>query len=134
MIQMHSVFNHEPSAVERGPTISIYRDGIARTDETDPESGTVTVWECDEARLTPAEDAAMLEGRWAGPWTPAMHRAFRQHQHDRTLSLYDMARRKSRRDASWNAYIADLDAWNDAVSALADGYGTDVPPLPPEPE
>lgn len=100
----------------------------------DEEGHTVQKWQCDYDRISISEYNAALNGKYDGTWTPALHKAFRQHQHDRTLGLYDLARRKAKTDERWNAYIDSLDAWNEAVSALATDFSTDVPSLPAQPE
>ena len=50
--------------------------------------------------------------------------------------LYAMANRKLRTSEDrgvWEAYIAELDMWNDEVSGLADGFRVANIPLPNEP-
>ena len=130
---MNAQSNTRPEEVTVGQTVVIIRDSIEQITIPGEEGETETAWQWTETRLTPLEYESLQNGAWRGPWTPATHKAFRQHQHDRTLGLYDLARRKAKADPSWETYIEQLDAWNEAVSALADGYGTNVPDLPEQP-
>lgn len=127
-------YSSEPDEITVGATVVIIRDGISEVQVPLEEEGqTQTMWQCDEVRLSPAEFEDLKRGAWKGGWTPATHKAFRQHQHDRTLGLYDLARRKAKSNPAWEAYIAELDSWNDQVSALAADYAVAVPELPAQP-
>jgi hypothetical protein len=118
-----------------GTTIAIFRDSIVEVQvPTEEEGQTQTMWQCDETRLSIPDYQLLLAGAWKGPWTSATHKAFRQHQHDRTLGLYDLARRKAKTNPAWEQYIAALDGWNEQVSGLASGYSTAVPDLPTQPQ
>ena len=69
-------------------------------------------------------------------WTAETHLIFRTAQHRRTDDLYNMAYRSKRTAVNptpWTEYISALDAWNDAVSALATDLSVDVPELPAVP-
>ena len=69
-------------------------------------------------------------------WTAELHPIFRTAQHRRTDDLYNMAYRCKRTAVNptpWTEYISALDAWNDAVSALATDLSVDVPELPAVP-
>lgn len=71
-------------------------------------------------------------------WTAETHLIFRTAQHRRTDDLYNLAYRKKRTAdelsvALWSAYITALDQWNEAVSALASTFSTEVPDLPAMP-
>ena len=125
-----------PDVVTIGTTLVIIRDGIHEIEVPPMDEGgeTQTMWECEETRLSLAEYADLQKGHWNGPWTANTHKEFRQYQHDRTLGVYDLARRKAKTDERWNDYIAALDAWNEAVSALAADYSTAVPDLPAQPQ
>lgn len=128
-------YSDKPDELTVGTTIAIFRDGITEVQVPLEEEGqTQTMWQCEETRMSIPEYQLLLAGAWNGPWTAATHKAFRQHQHDRTLGLYDLARRKAKADASWEAYITALDSWNEQVSALATDYSTAVPDLPAQPQ
>lgn len=68
-------------------------------------------------------------------WTTETHLIFRTAQHRRTDDLYMIANRMVRDTDSddWRDYRRALDAWNESVSAMADGYSTNVPKLPEAP-
>jgi len=100
----------------------------------DDEGTTAQKWQCDFDRISIAEYNAALNGKYDGTWTPALHKAFRQHQHDRTLGLYDLARRKAKTNPAWDAYIVALDAWNEAVSQTKTNMSLNIPALPEQPE
>jgi len=128
-------YSDRPDELTVGTTIAIFRDGITEVQVPLEEEGqTQTMWQCEETRMSLQDYQLLLAGSWKGPWTSATHKAFRQHQHDRTLGLYDLARRKAKADPAWETYIAALDAWNEQVSALASGFSTAVPDLPAQPQ
>lgn len=125
-----------PDGVTIGTTIAIIRDNIHEIEVPPMEEGgeAQTMWECEETRLSLAEYADLQKGHWNGPWTAATHKQFRQYQHDRTLGLYDLGRRKAKADERWEAYLTALDTWNEAVSSLAADFSTAVPELPAQPQ
>ena len=127
-------YSSKPDEMTVGSTIAIFRDGITEVEVPLEEGGTQTMWQCEETRLSIPDYQLLLAGSWKGTWTSATHKAFRQHQHDRTLGLYDLARRKAKTNPAWEQYIASLDAWNEQVSALASDYSTAVPDLPAQPQ
>jgi len=123
-----------PEDITIGTTLVIIRDGFQQVEVPAGEEGqTETVWQWDEIRLPPVEFEALQKGQWRGPWTENSHKAFRQYQHDRTLGLYDLARRKAKANPVWETYISQLDAWNEQVSALAATMSTAIPDLPIQP-
>jgi hypothetical protein len=130
-------YSEKPDVLTVGETIVIIRDDIEQIEVPLPEEeggGSETMWQCEETRLSHSEYEGLQKGQWEGPWTAATHKQFRQAQHDRTLGVYDLARRKAKTDDRWNAYIDALDAWNEVVSSLAATFSTDVPDLPAQPE
>ena len=127
--------NAEPEWITVGQTVVIIRDNIQQIEIPGEEGETDIAWQWDETRLSPVEYGELQKGHWKGPWTANTHKVFREYQHDRTIGLYDLAARKARSDAStWEPYILALDAWNAQISALAEGYSTDVPDLPAQPQ
>ena len=129
-------YSDKPDELTVGETIVIIRDAIEQVEIPAPEEGgePELMWQCEETRLSHSEFEGLQKGLWEGPWTPATHKQFRQHQHDRTLGVYDLARRKAKADERWNAYIEQLDAWNEVVSSLGATYSTDVPDMPEQPQ
>ena len=97
------------------------------------------IWNCDQYWLPGNEYESIQRGdlpegiEWKDH--PDLHTIFREAQHSRTDPLYAMAYRKRRTSApeKWDAYITALDKWNDAVSALAKKFSTEVPELPETP-
>lgn len=132
---MKAIYDNRPEELLVGMTsVTVCYNIEQITVVIDDEGTTAQKWQCDYDRISISEYNTALNGKYDGTWTPALHKAFRQHQHDHTLGLYDLARRKVKTDDRWNAYIDSLDAWNEAVSALATDFSTDVPPLPAQPE
>ena len=106
-----------------------------RTTETD-EQGAV-VHSCKGWFLTQFDLEQVQAGNLPAPyaWDAVLHRLFRTYQHQRADNEYMYAERMRRAtDAQkWLDYIASLDEWNAMVSATADGFSIDIPPMPTKP-
>ncbi len=103
------------------------------------ENGNIT-WTYDGIWFDSGEHEQVQAGNVPGgePWTEPLHKIFRNAQHRRTDDLYNVAYRNKRTAdelsvALWSAYITALDQWNEAVSALASTFSTEVPDLPAMP-
>lgn len=123
-----------PAEQVDGPTGSWLHFHIAEGKDEDD----AVVWTYDGVwfelgELESVENGVLPDG---AQWTEEVHCIFRRAQHRRTDDLYGRAYRSKRTAADpapWTAYITALDEWNDAVSALAGDFSTDVPALPTAP-
>ena len=124
-----------PQENERTANAYILRKDIAPYEERDEQGNVSTGYTWTEIRMDIGEYDTICNGKLpaGAAWNADLHRIFRQAQHDRTLSLYDLARRKAKTDSRWNEYITSLDLWNVQVSALAATLSVTVPPLPAQP-
>ena len=68
-------------------------------------------------------------------WDDRLHAVYRLALHRVTDDLYMIANRMVRDTDSddWRDYRRALDAWNESVSTMVDGYSTNVPKLPEAP-
>lgn len=131
---MKAIYDNRPEELLVGTTsVTVCYNIEQITVVIDDEGTTAQKWQCDYDKISISEYNAALNGKYDGTWTPALHKAFRQHQHGRTLGLYDFARRKAKTNPAWDAYIDSLDAWNEAVSQTATTFSTEIPALPAQP-
>ena len=130
-----------PVEVVSGPTVTLYRCGIAsETIQDEVEGTTRTIYRYTEYRFLPGEYERMLEGilPTGAKWDENLHEKFRNTLHRKTDDLYSEAyrcRRVATDDAAtaWDEYITALDNWNAKVSAMAKKMTTKVPELPTKP-
>lgn len=103
---------------------------------TQDEYGSI-LYTCKGYLVSPVE----LEGIHNGQlpqgfqWDVTLHKLFRTYQHQKADNEYAYAERmyRSTGDSRWTSYIVALDNWNASVSATAQTFSTDLPPMPSRP-
>ena len=126
-----------PPEVQIGPTgrwmhyditpVTVKRDG-----EDDYDAYQYDGYWFDLGEFEALEAGTLPDG---AQWDDRLHAVYRRALHHVTDDLYMIANRMVRDTDSddWRDYRRALDAWNESVSAMADGYSMNVPKLPEAP-
>lgn len=127
-----------PAELVTGQTVTLYRCNIETTTTQNEDGSEGMGYTYTEYRFLPGEYEALCMGILpaGAQWNDPLHEKFRQAQHRRADDLYTEASRMQRTSSdpsAWTDYINALDQWNIQVSALKDGYSTDVPEMPVKP-